>query len=86
MPKVKNVFKIIAYTSTGEVFGTNTYKSYTYAEAFDFYLGIIKLVTEGELSNIFRLEFVSGTRILFSFCSLRSIVNQNNFTINFKPM
>lgn len=85
MPKKKHKLKIVAYEKDGSLFAEHIMFDYSFDRLYQDYLEYVQLLLQGKFTYIYRLDLVSGTRILFSCCSLRSIVDQKNLTINFNP-
>lgn len=85
MPKKPLKLKLVAYDKENKVYGFRVLSAYSYEEIFREYKGYVDLLICGEFVNVSRLDIVSGSRVLFSCCSLRHVVNQKNYSINFNP-
>lgn len=85
MPKKPLKLKIVAYDKQNEVFGIRVLSGNNYEEIFREYKGYVDFLLCGEFVNVARIDLVSFTRVLFSCCSLRHVIDQKNYTINFNP-
>lgn len=85
MPKKPFKLKLVAYDKQNKVFGTRFLFGNNYEEIFREYKGYVDLLLCREFVNVSRLDIVSGSRVLFSCCSLCHIIDQKNYTINFNP-
>ena len=63
-------------------FDLRTLRGVDYDEIFHQYLEFVGMVVEGKFHNIRRLDLIGSGRVLFSFSSVRDVVNQRNLTIN----
>lgn len=85
MSKKIHKLKIVAYEKDGSLFAEHIMYDYSYDRLYQVYMEYVQLLVQGKFTYIYRLDLVSGTRILFSCCALRSFVDQKNLTINFNP-
>lgn len=87
MSKFKVILKLRSYDKKGRFFGEASIYGNSYDEVFAQYMDYVKLVIKGEFTNIRRLDLVSGNRVLFSFCSVRHLLesDQRNYLININP-
>lgn len=85
MSKKKNVFFIKTYDKDNNLLDEYLLASYCKGYAIRKYLDILELLVQGEFCTVYRVDLVSSNHILFSCQSLKHVVNQKNFTINFNP-